>query len=133
MYEDVASEYVGKVKELLASQSYSFRIAPSDRVPDKPGVYVIFNERDEIIYVRGTNNLRRRLLENDRCGNVRVSQFRRALIQNCGLKDEGEASNYIRQKCTFKFKEIEDCVERIRLEHFATAILAPTLNMNLKR
>jgi excinuclease UvrABC nuclease subunit len=133
MYEDVAIKYVGKVKELLASPSFSFRIATSDRVPDKAGVYVIYNEHDEIIYDGRTNNLRRRLLDNHKSGNVIVSQFRRALMQNYGLKDEGEISNYIRQKCTFKFKNIEDSVERVRLEHFATAILAPTLNMKLKQ
>lgn len=132
MYEDVALEYVGKVKELLAGQSFSFRDVTSDHVPDKAGVYVIFNEHKEIIYIGRTKNLQRRLLGNHRSGNVKGSQFRRALMQNYDFKDEREISNYIK-KCTFKFKEIEDSVERIRLEHFTTAILAPTLNMKLKQ
>jgi len=29
-------------------------------------------------------------------------------MQNYGLKDEGEISNYIRQKSTFKFMEVEN-------------------------
>jgi hypothetical protein len=132
MCEDVALEYVGKVKELLTSQSFSFRDVPSHYVPGMAGIYVIFNERNEIIYIGRTRNIKRRLLVNHRRGNVRGSQFRRALMQNYDFNDEREISNYI-EKCTFKFKEIEDSVERIRLEHFATAILAPTLNMKLKQ
>ena len=93
----------------------------------------MLSEHDEIIYVRRTNNLRRCLLENDTCRNVGVSQFRRAFMQNYGLKDSGEISWYLRQKCTFKFKEIEDSVELIMLEHFEAAILAPTLNMKVKQ
>jgi hypothetical protein len=67
-----------------------------------------------------------------RRGDIRGSQFRRALMQNYNLDESGISDN-IRQKCTFKFKETEDSVERIGLEHFATAILAPTLNMKLKQ
>jgi excinuclease UvrABC nuclease subunit len=133
MYENVALEYVSKVKKLLAIEAFNFRDLSSVHVPDKAGVYVIFNEHNEIIYIGRTMNLRRRLLGNHRSGNVKGSQFRRALMQNYGFKNEKEISNYIRQKCAFKFMEIEDSAERIRLEHFATAILAPTLNMRLKQ
>jgi len=131
-YENIALQYVEKVKTLLRSQSFSFGNTNSD-VPDEAGVYAIFNERHEIIYIGRTRNLRRRLLGNHRSGNIRGSQFRKALMQNYGLKDEDEISNYIRQKCTFKFNEIEDSVERVRFEHFATAVLMPTLNMKLKQ
>lgn len=132
MLEDIALEYVGKVKELLACESLSFRSVTSTKVPEKPGVYIIFNDRGEVIYVGRTKNLRRRLLGDHRRGNVRGSQFRKALMQNYGFKSEEQVNNYVDQ-CTFKFKEIEDPQERIRLEHFATAILAPTLNMKLKQ
>jgi hypothetical protein len=54
-------------------------------------------------------------------------------MENYGLKDEDEISNHIRQKCTFKFNEIVDSVERVRFEHFATPVLMPTLNMKLKQ
>ncbi|MEM2939850.1 MAG: GIY-YIG nuclease family protein [Candidatus Bathyarchaeia archaeon] len=113
MYEDVALEYVGKIKDLLLGEPFSFRDLGSANLRDKPGVYVIFNERNEVIYVGRTRNLRRRLLHDHRRGNVRGSQFRKALMQNYGLKNEDEISNYIDQKCTFKFKEIEEPIERI--------------------
>jgi len=53
-------------------------------------------------------------------------------MQNYNLTSEAQINNYVDQ-CTFKFKEIEDPEERIRLEHFAIAVLAPTLNMKIKQ
>jgi len=132
LIEGIALEYVGKVKELLGGRSFNFRNVVSSEVPNEPGVYVIFNERGEIIYVGRTKNLRRRLLGDHKRGNIRGSQFRKALMQNYGFASEEQISNYV-DRCKFKFKEIADPLERIRLEHFATAILAPTLNMKLKQ
>jgi hypothetical protein len=57
------------------------------------------------------------LLSNHKIGNIKGSQFRKALLKNYNFKNEREISNYI-QKCAFKFKEIEDFIERIRLEYF---------------
>lgn len=132
LIENVALEFVGKVKELLNGKSLGFRNVVSSEVPDCPGVYVIFDERDVVIYVGRTKNLRRRLLGDHRRGNVRGSQFRKALMQNYGLISEEQVNNYV-DRCTFKFKEIEDPQERIRLEHFVIAILAPILNIKLKQ
>ncbi|MEM3407083.1 MAG: GIY-YIG nuclease family protein [Candidatus Aenigmatarchaeota archaeon] len=132
MYENIALEYVNKINEILATQSFSFKNVSHNQIPEKAGVYIIFNENNEAIYIGRTKNLRRRLLSNHRSGNIKGSQFRRALKEKHNFKNENEISNYI-QKCTFKFKEIEDSIERIRLEHFATAILAPILNMKVKQ
>jgi hypothetical protein len=103
LLENVALEYVGKVKELLASKSLSFKNVASDDVPDRAGVYVIFNEEGRVIYVGRTRNLRRRLLGDHRRGNVIGSQFRKALMQNYGLTGEEQINSYVNQ-FTFKFK-----------------------------
>ncbi|MGB9693756.1 MAG: GIY-YIG nuclease family protein [Fervidobacterium sp.] len=132
LLKDVALEYVRKIKELLDCRSLSFKNVASSEVPNKPGVYVIFDEEGSVIYVGRTKNLRRRLLGDHRRGNVRGSQFRKALMQNFGLASEEQINSYVDQ-CTFKFKEIEDSEERIRLEHFATAVLTPILNMKPKQ
>jgi hypothetical protein len=52
-------------------------------------------------------------------------------MQNYGLTDEEQINSHVDQ-FTFKFKEVDNPEERIRLEHFATAVLAPKLNMKLK-
>lgn len=132
MLEDVARDYVNKVRELLEGKEICFSNVATSEVPEAPGVYVIFNEQNEVIYVGRTINLRRRLLREHRRGNVNGSQFRRALSRNFGFESEDQISGYIDQ-CTFKFKIIEDSKERIRLEHFAIAVLAPILNTKLEQ
>jgi hypothetical protein len=131
--EKIALNFVEEVKELLASPSFRFKDVTSDDVPEDGGVYVIFDDKGDAIYAGRTGNLRRRLLSNHRSGNVRGSQFRKALMQKYSFKNEGDISLYIREKCFFKFKKIKDPVQRIRLEHFSTAVLEPILNMKLKQ
>jgi hypothetical protein len=73
------------------------------------------------------------LLQQHRQGNIRGSQFRKALGQKHNLNSETEISNYIRENCSFQFLPVENFEEMVRLEHFITAILAPTLNIELKQ
>jgi len=71
------------MKELLAEPSYNFADASSRSVPNEPGVYVIYDKSVKaIIYAGRTQNLRRRLLRDHKRGNIKGSQFRRALKRN---------------------------------------------------
>ena len=134
MYESVVSQYTKKMKELLERPKLSFSEASSTDVLQKPGVYVIYDKRlEKIIYVGRTRNLRRRLLGNHKRGNIRGSQFRKALGNNFGLKSEAEITEYILKNCNFRFMVMESFEETIRLEHFSTAVLAPLLNVRLKQ
>lgn len=87
----------------------------------------------EIIYIGRTRNLRRRLLQNHKRGNVEGSQFRKALGINFALKSEAEITRYILENCSFQFMAINDFEEIVRLEHFATAVIGPILNVKLKQ
>jgi len=134
LYEKLISEYLAKLKDLLSSNEYNFREDSSIHVPQKPGVYAIVDkENNDIIYIGRTKNLQRRVLGDHRSGNIKGSQFRKALMRIYNLKSEQEISSYIQQKCAFKFKIIENQSERVRLEHFATAVIAPKLNIQLKQ
>lgn len=114
------------IEKLLTERSYNFAEASSEDVPEKPGVYVIYDKRVEaIIYAGRTKNLRRRLLGDHKQGNIKGSQFRRALKRNLALKSESEITSYILQNCSFKFIVIEEFEEMVRLEHFITAVIAP--------
>lgn len=96
MYESVVSQYTNKMEELLEKPKLSFSEASSKDVLREPGVYVIFDERlKKIIYVGRTRNLRRRLLGNHKRGNIKGSQFRKALGNNFSLKSEAEITEYI--------------------------------------
>ena len=87
----------------------------------------------QIIYAGRSKNLKIRLLQQHKQGNVRGSQFRKTLGQKHNLGNETEISAYIRENCSFQFLPVTTFEEMIRLEHFITAILAPTLNTELKQ
>ena len=134
MYNSVVSRYLEMMRKLLDEPSYNFTEVSSSVVPEKAGVYVIYDKRVKaIIYVGRTKSLRRRLLGNHKRGNIRGSQFRRALKQNFSLKSESEITSYILENCSFQFLAIKEFEEIVRLEHFTTAILAPILNVKLKQ
>jgi hypothetical protein len=122
------------MKKLLAKPRYSFADASSQDVPKASGVYVITDKRmDAIIYAGRTKNLRRRLLGDHRRGNIKRSQFRKALGRNFDLKSEGEITSYILENCSFQFLPLEEFEEIVRLEHFALAVLGPILNVRVKQ
>ena len=134
MYKAVVSRYVGKMNELLAKARYRFSDVSSADIPKQAGVYAIYDERIGVtIYIGRTRNLRRRLLRNHKSGNIRVSQFRKALGQNFALKSEAEITSYILENCSFQFMVVKEFEEMVRLEHFATAVLGPILNVRLKQ
>jgi len=134
LYEPVVSHYVGKMNELLSKPNYSFSDVSSRDVPQEHGVYVIYDKKlEKIIYIGRTRNLKRRLLGDHKRGNIEGSQFRKALVQKLALKSETEITGYILKNCSFQFMVIKEFEEMVRLEHFATAVLAPILNVRLKQ
>jgi len=134
MYDDIICQYVAMINKLLTQSRISFSEASSRLVPEEHGVYLIYDKRlDAVIYAGRTKNLRRRLLNDHKRGNIEGSQFRKALQQNFTLSSEKEITSYILENCSFQFIVIKEFEEIIRLEHFITAVLAPTLNMRLKQ
>ena len=134
LYESVVSHYVEMLKKLLIEPRYRFANASSQDVPKEPGVYVIYDKRiNAIIYAGRTKNLNRRLLGDHKRGNVRGSQFRKALGRNFALKSEDEITSYILKNCSFQFLPLEGFGEIVRFEHFAIAVLGPILNVRLKQ
>lgn len=129
MYEKIALDYVKKLEKLLAGKKFNFDVSPGHIPKKKPGVYVIFNKNAEIIYVGRTKDLNRRILRDHK---LYGSQFRTALMREYKLVSKEEVSKYITDNCSFLFKQIEDTEDRIRLEHFAVAVLGPILNVKLK-
>jgi excinuclease UvrABC nuclease subunit len=119
---------------LLASERKAFSKASFTDIPKAPGVYTIHNTKlRAIIYIGRTGNLRRRLLGNHKSGNVRGSQFRKALGSCFNLQSEDQITQYILDNCDFQYIVIKGFGEMVRLEHFATAVLAPVLNVKLKQ
>ena len=134
MFENTVALYSEKLKQFLNQPAHRFATVTSRRVPAEPGVYIIHDDSvKQIIYVGRSKNLRIRLLQQHKQGNIRGSQFRKALGQKHNLGSETEISDYIRDNCSFQFLPVDSFEETVRLEHFATAILAPILNTELKQ
>jgi hypothetical protein len=132
--EDTTALYSEKLKQILSQPVYRFATVTSKRVPTEPGVYIIHDDSaKQIIYAGRSRNLRIRLLQQHKQGNIRGSQFRKALGQKHSLDSEAEISEYIIDNCSFQFFSVESFEEMVRLEHFITAILAPVLNTELKQ
>ena len=134
LYDRVILRYLEIMKKLLAEPSHNFAKASSMIVPKEPGVYLIYDKKEEvIIYAGRTKNLRRRLLGDHRRGNIKGSQFRRALKRNLAFESESEITSYILENCSFQFMVVKEFEEMVRLEHFVTAVLAPALNVKLRQ
>ena len=133
MYEEIVTEYFEIMQDFLAQPNHSFKEERAS-IPAVSGVYIITdNSKSKIIYAGRTKNLRRRLMGDHKRGTVEGSQFRKALGKKLSAKSEEEISNYIRKNCTFQFLVIPSFQETVRIEHFTTSILAPTLNVQLKQ
>ena len=114
--------------------THKFSEATLTQVPEVSGVYVIHeNSSKQIIYAGRRRNLRARLLQQHKRGNIRGSQFRKAIGQKYNLESEMKIPDYVLTTCSFQFLPVESFAEIVRLEHFITAILAPTLNIELKQ
>ncbi len=137
-YDQIVFDYMKLLNELRNASMHTFRDSRSVDVPKKPGNYLITsNEDSTIIYIGTSSNLNRRLLSQHKSGNIGGSNFRRTVAIHF-LKDrakkasrelEDRISQYILQNFSFQFILIDDYVERIKFEHFSTAILSPVLNL----
>lgn len=131
-FDSAISRYLETMKELLNTTECEFA-KPQVAIPEEGGVYIIHdNATKDVIYVGRTKNLHKRLLSHHRRGNIKGSQFRKALARHSSLKTESEISEYVLANCSFRFMPVEDFENMVRLEHFTTAILGPILNVKLK-
>jgi hypothetical protein len=132
--ESVVALFFDKLKSVLNQPTYRFATVSSRRIPAESGVYIIHDESSKkVIYAGRSKNLRIRLLQQHKQGNIRGSQFRKALGQKYNLGSEAEISAYIRDNCSFQFFPVESFEEMVRLENFIAAIMAPILNTELKQ
>jgi excinuclease UvrABC nuclease subunit len=123
--EQRASALMASLRRLMSARPFTFT---SVEVPERPGIYVIYDGGGHPCYVGQSRNLRRRLLVDHHKGNGKSSIFRRKLALIKRFESELAVTFYIREECAFRFLELESERERRELEHFATALLSPVLN-----
>lgn len=122
------ARYRDELDHLLDGGIYEFAESKREDITEASGVYVIYDKvSGQILYIGESGNLRRRLFGNHRSGN-RSSVFRSVLSRWEKLEDEKKIDEYIIQNCSFQVLLVSDKLERKRFEHFAIAVLSPTLN-----
>jgi excinuclease UvrABC nuclease subunit len=130
MIEQRLERHRSLLLELLSQPVLPYsRVTPSS-VPYQPGVYRIFRETAEgaaEIYIGESTNLSDRIYQH-LMGNRQASTLKNKLMARAGFQSEDSVKDHLRNECHVQFLVIEDHHERISLEHFAIAILAPEFN-----
>ena len=126
---------IGKFSDLLQrmleSPRISFRDLKPTSLPASPGVYRIFETSavfPSTVYVGESESLRNRIYRSHLMGNTTVSTMKRKLVTSGRYRNAADVKAYLRQDCSLQFLLVPSERERMRLEHFAVAMLGPYLN-----
>ena len=121
----VVNTYTQQLETLLKSNLCSFKTTDRKTIPNKSGIYAIFEHGSDLIYIGISGDIRRRIFGDHLTGDIKASAFRNNLSQHYNRKSEKAITDYITKNCTFKFMELDNPKY---LEHFAVSVLKPKLN-----
>jgi len=125
-YDLTIERYLSELKLLLSKEKIQLNNNPGKIFPKKGGVYIVWEENRHI-YVGKSSNLKNRICGNHLSGNKRGSTLRNKLLKK-RFSDENEVSEYLRDKCSIQFIEIEESSYRSFFEHFVISVLKPEYN-----
>lgn len=113
-----------KFEELQANRFLTFNQVAA--LKNQIGVYLIFNEHREIIYIGNTNKFHIRFGTDLKHESTHT--LVRKMIKNGMFNNRYEVVDYFDKKCSFKIQTCESKRESEALEHIAIFILNPLLN-----
>jgi len=130
-FEQRISTYRALLARLLTSQALPFDSNLRGSLPERPGIYRIFeSDGDTLEALRAgrtkvaAGGLRQRVYQNhlmgDQDGNLRAQ-----LVNDGKCVDKDAAKEYLRERCRVQYLVIENEEERKCAEHFMLAILKP--------
>ena len=125
IFKQRIEHYFDQLNLLLRAPLIPFNLLEGTVIPHESGLYAIYGEESNLLYIGISSDLRRRLLGDHRGGDRQASSFRRNLSQHLDLDSEEKISEYIVQRCSFKYLVME---APKNLEHFAISVLVPPLN-----
>jgi hypothetical protein len=114
--------------KLLSCKPLPFAEMTPQKVPEKPGVYMItacLNGKEESYYVGRSTNLRRRLYKNHLMGAPANARLKKYLVESRECANYKSAKNFICRKCVARWLQEPDLKKRGAIEGFVTAILRP--------
>jgi hypothetical protein len=132
-YDQHMDEMKRLLGRLLAATPYSFDESLRSKLPEKPGLYVIFtrnNGMEEVLRAgraKGAGGLRQRVYQNHLMGN-QSGNLRAQLVHSGRCRDIGEAKTWIRRNCSVRFLVVGDDETLRWTEHFMLAVLRPTFS-----
>ncbi|MAC93920.1 MAG: hypothetical protein CMC96_00315 [Flavobacteriales bacterium] len=113
-----------KYKSLIESELVNFDYVSQQK--NITGVYVIYNEHREILYIGNTNKFNIRFGTDLK--HETTHTLVRKLIKNGEFKDRYEILDYLKNKCSIKIEVCETKREAEALEGIAIYCLNPILN-----
>jgi excinuclease UvrABC nuclease subunit len=116
--------------QLLAAETIPFAQIVPHTLPPQPGVYRIFETAlpSDTVYIGRTESLRNRIYGSHLMGNRGVSTLKRKLLRDGRYPGESDVKAYMRHDCSVQYAIVPAAVDRLRLEHFAIALLRPWYN-----
>ena len=118
------NELAKKFDKLIASDFFSFAQVAS--LKNVMGVYMIYNENKELVYIGNTNKFHVRFGTDLKHESTHT--LVRKMINNKMFSDRHEVVDFLMNKCTMKISVCESKREAEALEHIAIYILNPPLN-----
>lgn len=113
-----------KFESLNSNEFISFAQVAS--LKDVMGVYMIFNESKNLLYIGNTNKFHIRFGTDLKHESTHT--LVRKMIKNGMFSDRKEIVEYLKQKCLMKIEVCETKRQAEALEHIAIYILNPPLN-----
>ena len=103
------SSVLEEAKQLVEQLLTAPRWAISD-IPTSQGAYLIYDKDEDIIYVGKGKNLKRRICDDHRGGDEKMSTstFRRSVNKIHGIAAGRPLRDWVRNNCTFAFVTIPD-------------------------
>ena len=118
------NELAKKFDKLIASDFFSFAQVAS--LKNVMGVYMIYNENKELVYIGNTNKFHVRFGTDLKHESTHT--LVRKMINNKMFSNRHEVVDFLMNKCTMKISVCESKREAEALEHIAIYILNPPLN-----
>jgi len=113
-----------KFEKLCGSEFISFSEVAA--LKNIMGVYMIYNDKNELLYIGNTNKFHVRFGTNLK--HEKTHTLVRKLIKNEMFPDRYGAVDYLKNLCCMRIEECASKREAEALEHLAIYILKPSLN-----
>lgn len=124
MDNELLTSLTTEAKNLL-THLLAVKLADLKNLPTTGGVYLVFDKSGSVIYVGKAVNLRRRILEDHRGGDEKMSTstLRRSVSKKYDIVPGRPTRDWIRENCQFSYIEIEnhdlrDLVETLAIAYF---------------